>query len=153
MVDDGRLIYSELMDDTMVLITPVNDRFKKIEGDTIEFKDILDERFILREGSSATRQVFESAISPGGYKLSRLNIFCQASGMDAVLQLVRDGLGVSIVSEGAAREYIDFGMVKKFYIKDLYLNRKIYMVKYNRRTLSPAAKMFENHARELRIER
>jgi RHS repeat-associated protein len=52
-------------------------------------------------------------------------------------------VATSIISENAAREYIDSKLINRFYIKDLPLTRKIYLVKYERRTLSPAAKAFE----------
>lgn len=144
LVPDARLVYSECADDNLVLITPINERFNRIEEDYIELKDLLHERFILREPDSATRQIFETALISKGYNISRLNILSQVSSMDTVLQLVKNGLGVSVISEGAAAEYMNFNLIRRFYIKDLSLYRKIYMVRYNKRTLSPAAKMFES---------
>lgn len=138
-----KLDYNEFSNDNLVLLTPLNSKFQSIKDDYIKFKDIQNERFILREISSATRQIFDSSLSSAGYDPGRINIFSEVSSMEAALQFVKYGLGVTVISESAAKEYIDFNLVKRFYLKDLKLSRKIYLVKYSKRTLSPVAKMFE----------
>jgi len=140
-----KLDYFEFTNDNLVLVTPLNNKFQSIKSNYLEFKDIQNEQFILRERSSATRQIFDSSLSSAGYDPGKLNIFSEVSSMEAVLQFVKHGLGVTIISECAAKEYIDFNLVRRFYIKDLNLSRKIYLVKYSKRTLSPVAKMFEKY--------
>lgn len=140
---DDRLICTELAEDNLVAITPAVQRFKRIDGNFVNFKDIQFENFILREQSSATRQIFESSLKSIGYNIENLNIISEVSSMDAALQLVKYGLGITVISENAASEYITSGLVKRFYIKDLHLKRKIYMVRHGRKTLSPTARAFE----------
>lgn len=69
--------------------------------------------------------------------------------MDTALQFVKYGLGVTIMSEDAARDYVECGYVKRFYIKDLSLKRKIYLVKHQKKTLSPSAAAFESFAKSI----
>lgn len=143
---NDKLTYSEFAFDNLVLITPVGTRFDNMKEDTLEFKDIQSEYYILRESNSATRQIFEASLNAAGYSIKKLKIFSEVNSIDAALQFVKYGLGVTIISENAAEEYIESNLVRRFYIKDLMLNRKIYMVKYDKRTLSPVAKAFENYA-------
>lgn len=141
---NDKLIYTEFRDDNLVLVTPVNTKYDRFENNYVEFKDIQSEPFILREPTSATRQVFEEALGLRGIDINKIKIFAEVNNMEAALHLVKLGLGVSVVSENAAREYICSNSLRKFYIKDLTLYRKIYTVNYGRRTLSPAAVAFQN---------
>jgi DNA-binding transcriptional LysR family regulator len=140
---DDRLVYDEIADDNLVVITPINSRFREMCEEHLQFHELLSEHFILRERSSATRQIFESALVSAGHNINRLKVLCEVESMDAALQFVKNGLGITVISEGAAREYIESHLVKKFYISDLELKRKIYMVRYSKKTLSPAAKAFK----------
>lgn len=146
MAADPRLSFFEYCDDDLVLVVPNNERFRGMKGNSIEFSEAAHERFILREEGSATRDLFLSAIARKGYNREKLNVLCEVNSMDAVIQLVKSGLGVTVISRGAVREYIDFNAVRMFNIKDLSLKRKIYFVRYGRRALSPAAKMFLDFA-------
>lgn len=143
MMPDERLEYHDFADDNLVAITPVNGKFSDIKESSLYFKELQQEHFILRQENSATRQIFESALSSSGYDKVKLNVISEVNSMDAALQFVKSGLGVTVMSENAAREYIDSKLVRVFHIKDLPLVRKIYLVRCSKRTLSPAAKMFE----------
>lgn len=147
---DARLEYYEFADDNLVALTPVNDKFKNIKDSSLMFKDLIYENFILREQSSATRQIFESALAASGYNINKLKIISEVCSMEAALEFVKCGLGVTIISENAVKEYIDLKLVRMFYIKDLTLSRKIYIVKSGKKTLSPAAKMFEKFVLSMR---
>jgi len=145
-VYNSRLLYTELVNDDLVLITPKGGRFDEFTEDSLNFNEVLNENIILRDLNSATRQIFEAALISANYNINKLKIFCQVSSMDTAIQFVRYGLGVTVISEDAVKDYLDYNLIKRFYLKDLQLKRKIYMVKYEKRTLSPAAKMFEKHA-------
>lgn len=146
---DEKLTYFELADDMLTAVTPVNNKFNNVKNQSVFFKDLECECFILREPSSATRQIFESALVTAGYNISKLKVLSEVSSLDAALQFVRYGIGITIISENAAREYIDSNYVKSFHIKDLALNRKIYLVKHSKRTLSPPAKAYLELAKSL----
>lgn len=144
-----KLTFADFAEDNLVLITPVKGRFSHIDDTTLYLDDIKSESFILRDSSSATRQIFENALALKGYSLDKLKIFSEVNSIDAALQFVRYGLGITVISENAAREYIEANLVRRFYIGDLSLNRKIYMVKHDKRTLSPAGKALESYVLSL----
>jgi DNA-binding transcriptional LysR family regulator len=142
-IPDAKLEYYGFADDNLVAITPPNEKFNNISEDSISFKDLMHESFILREQSSATRQVFEAALISSGYDINKLKIISEVRGMETALEFVKSGLGVTIISQNVVKEYMDLKYVRMFHIKDLDLKRKIYLVKQKKRALSPPARVFE----------
>jgi DNA-binding transcriptional LysR family regulator len=80
--------------------------------------------------------------------MDRLNIFAEVSSLEAVLQFVKCGLGVSVVSELACRDYISTGLIRKHEIEDLDITRAIYVVTHIKRTLPPTARAFYKHIKD-----
>lgn len=136
-IADSRLSYTKIADDRLVLISNMT----KIPSN-IKIKDIMKLPFIAREKGSATRNVLEHSLKSKGYSVDRLDVFAEVSSLEAVLQFVKCGLGVSIVSELACNDYISTGLVKMHHIEDLEITRNIYIVTHVKRTLSPTAKAF-----------
>lgn len=136
-IEDNRLNYTKIMDDSLILISSNKSLPEKV---TIEM--LLSQNFILREKGSATRSAFESAFEQGERFLNKLKVFAEVSSLEGVLQFVKNGAGVSIVSELACRDYIDTGLIKGHSVEGLNISRGIYAVIHNKRTLSPAAKTF-----------
>ncbi|MDO6354913.1 selenium metabolism-associated LysR family transcriptional regulator [Caloramator sp. CAR-1] len=133
---DERLEYKKIADDNLILISsPDVPSINSIE-------DMIKEKFILRESGSATRNVFEEFLSSNGL-LEKIKVAIETSSLEAVLQFVKNGLGVSVVSELACEDYIKAGYIKKHDVKNLDLKRNIYLVLHQKRTLSPAARAFK----------
>lgn len=134
----------KIMTDTVVLITPNNDKFQKFIGKTISPKDFIDEPFIWREQGSATRKEFEAAVNAIGYDSKRLNIVVRANSMEAIKQSVSNGLGVSVVSKIVVDQSLDSAGFLSFSIEGMEYGREFYLV-WNKSTfLSPAAEAFKN---------
>lgn len=139
-IDDPKLEFKKIENDRLVLISNLPYLQKNLT-----LKDIIKLPFILREKGSATRNVFEHSIGDLGISPERLNVFSEVSSLEAVLQFVKCGLGVSIVSELACSDYITSNLITKHYIEELDLQRSIYIVTHQKRTLPPAAREFYNH--------
>jgi DNA-binding transcriptional LysR family regulator len=139
-ITDSRLSYTKIDDDRLVLISNTLDLSKNVK-----LKDIMKLPFISREKGSATRNVFEHALKSKGYSADKLEVFAEVSSLEAVLQFVKSGLGVSIVSELACNDYISTGLIKMHNIEDLDIIRDIYVVTHIKRTLSPTAKAFYDY--------
>lgn len=139
-ITDSRLSYTKIGDDRLVLISN-----KPNVPKNVKIKDITKLPFILREKGSATRNVFEHSLKSNGYSVDKLNVFAEVSSLEAVLQFVKSGLGVSIASELACNDYISTGLIKMHTIEDLDITRDIYIVTHLKRTLPPTAKAFYKH--------
>lgn len=139
-IPDSRLSYTKIGDDRLVVISNIP-RLPQ----NLKIKDIMNHPFISREKGSATRNVFEHSLRNKGFSPDKLQIFSEVSSLEAVLQFVKSGLGISIVSELACNDYIQAGLVKMHQVEDLEINRSIYIVTHQKRTLSPTAKAFYRH--------
>lgn len=142
-IKDSRLKYTKIYRDRLVLVS--NNPFLP---EVLDIDDLFNEIFILREKGSATRSTFEEALTSHGYSLAKLKVFAEVSSLEAVLQFVKNGTGLSVVSELACEDYIKSGLIKKHTIKDFNICRDIFAVIHTKRTLSPTSKAFHKHITE-----
>jgi DNA-binding transcriptional LysR family regulator len=141
-INDPRLSYDRISDDRLVVISSSPELPQKLNINTL-----LQQSFISREKGSATRNVFENAIKSKGYSIDKLNIFAEVSSLEAVLQFVKCGLGVSVVSELACMDYFTSGLIRKHEIEDIEITREIYMVTHIKRSLPPTARALYKHVK------
>jgi DNA-binding transcriptional LysR family regulator len=71
--------------------------------------DLLKEKWVLREKGSGTRSAFEAAIAGKGVDAARLNVSLELPSNEAVRLAVRDGAGVSALSELVAEADLKSG--------------------------------------------
>ncbi|MEF9934306.1 MAG: selenium metabolism-associated LysR family transcriptional regulator [Clostridium sp.] len=139
-IKDARLKYTKISDDNLVLVSNCD----SLPSD-LELDDLYSEVFVLREKGSATRSTFESALEANGHTPNKLKVLAEVSSLEAVIQFVKNGTGISVVSELACEDYIASGLIKKHTVKGLDISRDIYAIVHNKRTLSPASKAFYKH--------
>lgn len=144
-INNEKLKYERLLEDKLVIIAPNNKRFDK-KDNMISMEDLISENFIFREAGSGTRKEFEEKLINAGIDPKSMNIVAQMNSTEAIKQAVSLGLGISIVSSISAQDYVKFGMLKAFEIKEFSLNRKFYIVYHKNRPMSPIANMFREFA-------
>lgn len=127
-----------LMEDELVLISSP----KMNIPEEIDIPSLSNYKFILREKNSATRKTFEEGLEANEYPIGKIDVCCEVNNLDTLLQFVKTGMGVSIVSKHVCENYISSEKIKATYIKDLNLKRNIYLVLNSKRTLTPTAKAF-----------
>jgi DNA-binding transcriptional LysR family regulator len=112
-MDSAKCLYEDFMTEKLVMIAPYEDRYMTAEP--LEPQDIArmlrDEKFVTREVGSGTRIEYEEYLEKVGIDPSKLNISTCFNSTQSIIQAVACGLGVSIVSELAARHYIQQKMV------------------------------------------
>ena len=135
----------KLMEDDLVLISSTDLNVP----DEITLKDLLKYKFIIREKNSATRTTLDSALESKGVNPNLLNVFCEVNTLDNLLQFVKLGTGVSIISEKISFDYIDSTKIKISKIKDLLLKRNLYLIVNSKRTLTPIANAFFDMCKEM----
>lgn len=142
------LIGSYIKDERINCYKLTNDELVLISNPTMDIPDIvpidflLDYKFIFRERNSATRKSFEKALLDLGLDIDQMNILCEVNSIDTLLQLVKCGLGVSIVSKRVCEDYLNSGSIKVSRVSNLTLKRYIYMITSSKRALTPTAKAF-----------
>ncbi len=128
-VEDELLEFKKFYQDKMVLITPVTDRYLAMKSKT-EFllEDILREPLILREEGSGSGKTASKFLKEMGLKEEDLHIAARINDQEAIKNLVAEGLGVSIVSELAMRDYVSSHRVLQFDLPDAIAGREFYII-------------------------
>jgi DNA-binding transcriptional LysR family regulator len=137
-INDERIDCYKLTEDELVLISKPDLDIPE----QISISDLIDYKFIFRERNSATRKSFEKAILDAGLDIDRLNVCCEVNSLDTLLQLVKQGIGVSIVSKNICEDFVTSKSLKLSEITGLALKRNIFLITSSRRTPTPSAKAF-----------
>ncbi len=91
---DPRLYAVPLRKSRLVLFVPRHHPWAK--RSSISLKEVAEQRMILREAASVTRQIFQTALAEAGVRPQSV---MQIESREAVRQAVERGLGIGVVSE------------------------------------------------------
>lgn len=108
----------------------------------VTLAELTQEPFILRESESGTRRVVEQILEEHGIKASSLMEVAEIGSTAAVIEAVRAGLGVSVLSARAVEREVRAGALAAIALKDVQLERPFYLIRRRNRELSPAAAVF-----------
>lgn len=131
---DYRFITAE----SIVLIAPPD---SCLNGDNMSER-IYSENFITREDGSATRYHAEQFLTKLNIDPGKRKVIAQLTNMQSVVHAVSKGLGISIVSEIAARDYIKNKLVTVIRPASFDLRRNFYFVYRKDAILSPRLNLF-----------
>lgn len=137
------LEYVPFCKDELVLIAPYNYDKSWCKKDQVKFKNIVNEEFVMREKMSGTRISFERVLSKKGFDAQIIKVAAEMGSSEAVLQGVKHGLGISIISDKMIRDCLHTNTFKAYKIQDLQLTRHFYLAYKKNRTLSPNAEAFK----------
>lgn len=113
--------------DTMVLITPVAERYRKWrEGYTVA--DIVSEPLLFRQQGSGSKKWIETYIEQCGVQESELRIMARLNDQETIKSLVAGGLGISIISAKAAADFEREGKILTLPLPGRSYSRWLYLV-------------------------
>lgn len=93
--------------DRMVLITPVSRRFLAMQSQGQDaLPELLREPIILREAGSGSQKSADRFLAQMGLRETELRVTARVNDQESIKNLVSGGLGVSIVSEKAVRDFV-----------------------------------------------
>ena len=134
--------YHPVAEDRLVLITANKEPYQTLHRQGTSGLALLNMPMILREENSGTRQEMERYLLHNQISPEDLNIIAQIDNPEAIRSSVSRGLGVSIMSVLAAREYLLSGRLLSFELGDQGAFRKIYLCWRKDALLSPAEQKF-----------
>jgi DNA-binding transcriptional LysR family regulator len=102
--------------------------------------DLLKEKWVLREKGSGTRSAFETALADKGVDVSKLNVTLELPSNEAVRLAVREGAGVSALSELVAEAGVKFGALAP--VKFPLPERAFHALRHRERYLSKSGLAF-----------
>ncbi len=141
-ISHNQLKYMDLVDDKLVVVVPYN-YFDKNGEKKIALKDLLKEKFILREQGSGTRSVIEKNLRQKNIDMDELQVVAHIESTEAIKQCIRRGLGVSILSKRAIEDEVRCKLLDYVDIDGLDLKRNFYFVCHGQRLPSPLELEFQ----------
>ena len=124
-------------EDELVLITPPGLLDQKVltmdssGRGIVDLASCLPYPLLLREEGSATRRLFEKALSKIGVQYSDFAGIIYMDSLEAIKQGVRCGLGISLVSWLSAEDYSRAGLVSVYQPAGLDLTRRLYLIRHH----------------------
>ena len=134
--------YHPVAEDRLVLITACKEPYRTLHSQGISGLELLHMPMILREENSGTRQEMERCLRNMQTDPGKLNVVAQIDNPEAIRSSVSRGLGISIMSVLAAREYLLSQRLLSFELGDQGAFRKIYLCWRKDALLSAAEQKF-----------
>lgn len=113
--------------DRMVLITPVSEHYLAWDQDAPPIKELLKEPIILREKGSGSKKSADSLLESLGISECDLRVTARVNDQETIKNLVASGLGVSIISEKAARNFLEEKRILMFKFPEMNSTRNLYL--------------------------
>jgi len=132
-------------EEKLVLIVSPDHELARKESASI--KEILPLPFMSREKGSGTRAELERFLKESNVDPSQLKIRMELGSTESIITAVSEGIGVSIVSESAARKAEKAKLVKILQLRGVDNRRKLYLVRNLRGECSKPAKILWEYAR------
>lgn len=114
--------------DHMVLITPVTEHFLQLKQEKCDILTLLKEPIITREAGSGSKKTADLFLEHIGVKDQDINIVARINDQEAIKNMVAGGLGVSIISEMAAKNFLAEKRILAFPLDADIANRQLYII-------------------------
>ena len=109
------------MEDHIVLVVPASHEWA---AQNVELAALIKTPMLMREFGSGSRRVVEKAFAAAGISRKQLDIRMEFDSTESLLNAVEAGLGVTFVSQWAARNHLSLGTLKVARVPALKLARK-----------------------------
>lgn len=136
--ENEKLHYYPLLKEKLVLLA--SKEFTIDNPVTIE--SISQYPFIMRNSDSGTKSMLEKFLKRNDMKESRFNIVAHTDSGECLIELVKQGVGVSIISEIAAKKHVESPLIQAHRISGFDDERYFYLVYNKKKTLSMPSKLF-----------
>lgn len=114
--------------DRMVLITPVNEQFLSLKANReTPLQTLLQEPIILREQGSGSKKSADYFLDSIGLREEDLRVTARVNDQESIKNLVAGGLGISIISECAARNFVEEKRLLMFELPEKASGRNLYL--------------------------
>ncbi len=144
--DHSQILQEKLTQDEMALIVPKNHQWADKSRITVDMLSRVP--FIIREPGSGTLTSIEKSFAKTGRDLSAFKISAQLGSTAAVIEGIKNNVGVSILSTLAVEAELAAGSLKALAVKGVNLKRNFYLTRHKGRDLSPLCRAFTEFLQE-----
>ena len=141
--------YIPFYKDELVIITPNDKKFQKLQKQKKGIEWITEEQLIMREEGSGTRKESEKQLRHAGIDLEKLNIVASMENQEMIKKSVENGLGISIISKLAAASEVQNKKLLEFSLPIKDGERNLNIVYNKNCRLTHAAQKFIKIVKEL----
>jgi len=140
-VEHPDLEYEELARDRLVWAAHRDSPWA--QRSKLSLRDLTRAPLLVREEGSGTRMCFERLLEEHGLTLEEFQIAAELGSTAAIKEAVREGLGISLLSDRAVRADSETGHIQILDVDDLRpVTRSFYVVLHAKRVRSPLAVAF-----------
>jgi DNA-binding transcriptional LysR family regulator len=140
------ILQKKLLKDEMMLIVAKDEPWTATKQISLEMLTRLP--FIVREAGSGTLKAIELNLANVHRSLSDLTIVAEMSSTAAVIEGIKNKVGVSILSPMAVSEALASGSLQAITIKGVSFKRSFYLTRHKHRHRSPICKAFSEFVLE-----
>lgn len=142
--------YLPFYKDKLAVITPNTERYRRLKEESPNGIDwILEEHLIMREEGSGTRKEAEEQLKAAGIPAEKLDVIASIGNQETIKKSVRQGMGITILSELAAVDEEADGELLTFPIPGADAGRDINLVYNKNYQLSRSAERFIKVVKEV----
>lgn len=131
------LISEEYMEDHLTVICPANGQFQ--HGQVMTMEEFRQQKFLLREPGSGTREVFERVVEGAGFSVSPI---WEAMSTTALVNAVISGLGIAVLPQRMVMGPIERGFITAVKVEGLNFSRRFHIIYHREKFLTTSAKAF-----------
>ncbi len=143
---DKRLIQERLIEDNLRLIIPSDHKWAGRKQISLEM--LSSEPFIVREPGSGTLTSVQHSLARIGFDIKNLRVVAEMGSTAAVIQGIKNHVGVSILSPIAVEDELKSGTLKALTIEKMDLKRYFYLTLHKDRAASPLCRAFCDFLKE-----
>lgn len=131
------LVSEAYMEDYLSIVCPPRGRWK--QGQQVSIEELLQQRFLLREPGSGTREVFDRVMANAGYSVTPA---WEAMSTTALTNAVINGLGIAVLPHRMILAALEREAVITVTVEGLDFGRNFYIVYHKDKYLTASARKF-----------
>ena len=131
------IVSEDYMEDHLCVICPADGRFHA--GETISIETFRQQKFLLREAHSGTREVFDRATRSAGFSVEPI---WEAMSTTALINGVIAGLGVAVLPYRMLSAALEQGLVVPIQVEGLDFSRRFRIIYHREKYLTRSAQSF-----------
>ncbi len=139
----SKLNYVTIADDELVIAASGN-KYLKYKNQSVPVDFLFEHDFISREKGSATLKTFENYLNMKNLYLEDLKTKVRVEDNEIIKTLVKNDMGITIISKLAIEKEINDGSIVPIKIKDIELKRHLYFVYHSNRYFSRTEEAFRD---------
>ena len=149
-VEQEGLVCLPVCANRQILITPVTEEYLAVQGhlDT-SIAELLKRPIVLREKGS--KKFANHFLEKMGINEDDLNVVARVNDQETVKNMVVSGMGISLISEIAARDFIRERRLLKFELPDYGMEQWIYLIYRDKFGSQPSVERFVHFVRNQEV--